>query len=707
MVEQHEGRLTVSQAREDEMDIAEVLSIVLRERFRLSSFRPNQEEVCRVVAGGRDVLLVMPTGSGKSLCYQLPGIVLGGCTLVISPLIALIDDQVDKLQALGIKAERIHSGRTREESREVCRRYLEGALDFLFIAPERLSVPGFARFLARRKPTLVAVDEAHCISHWGHDFRPDYRLLGEHLPDLRPVPVIATTATATMRVQDDIVELLGLEKTGRFIRGFWRHNLAVETRECPKGDRVALVESLLRGEEARPAIVYVPTRKEAETLADQLSPEFQARPYHAGLDSDLRSATQGQFMSGGIEVVVATIAFGMGVDKPDIRTIIHTSLPDSIEVFYQEIGRAGRDGEPSRAYLLYGWADRKLLEFLHSRNYPPVALLEKVVGAVPEVPTSRDELDFPAGVDEESVDAALKQLFNHGAVTWSSSDQLARVAGANWRRPYRQQRTHRLGQIEDVLGFARAAGCRMNALVGYFSRQEAGDTRCGVCDNCAPDETRARRFRLPTVRELGWMEEIRAALARRGNQSSGRLHRELHPRQEVDRDYFDALLEAMARVGLLEFAEDAFEKDGRTITFRRVSLTDKGERHRELDGSLFRLEAPEPVSLVKKLRRRKKSRAGKTTVLSQLEQALPPHSEYGDPTLMESCLEALREWRKLQAGRDGVPPFVIASNALLRRVAAAQPRAEPSLLAIKGVGARMCEKYGRAMLDVVRAGMGE
>jgi DNA topoisomerase-3 len=202
--------------------------------FGFAAFRPYQEQVCRTVTEGRDVLLVMPTGAGKSLCFQLPGIARAGTTLVVSPLIALMEDQVAKLCELGLRAERIHSGRDRATSRQVCVEYLHGAnLDYLFIAPERLSVPGFPEMLAKRKPALIAVDEAHCISQWGHDFRPDYRMLGRHLPLLRPAPVIALTATATVQVQDDIVRQLGMGEGTRYIHGFRRANLAVETVETP------------------------------------------------------------------------------------------------------------------------------------------------------------------------------------------------------------------------------------------------------------------------------------------------------------------------------------------------------------------------------------------------------------------------------------------------------------------------------------------
>ena len=558
---------------------------LLREAFGFDDFRPHQEAVCRAAIDGRDVLLVMPTGAGKSLCYQLPGLARGGTTLVISPLIALIEDQVEKLRARGIAADRIHSGRDRAASRQAAADYLAGRLDFLFVAPERLRLAGFQSMLERRKPTLVAVDEAHCISAWGHDFRPDYRMLGERLPLLRPAPIIALTATATPVVQEDIATQLGLPNAARFIHGFRRHNLGIELIEVTPSARQDAVRALLSDGARRPAIVYAPTRKAAEETARALSTgrgALKAAVYHAGLDAAVRDRVQAAFLGGELDVIVATIAFGMGVDKPDVRTVVHLALPSSIESYYQEIGRAGRDGKPSRAVLMHSFVDRKTHEFFLEKGYPDPSVLAKVYKALRDEAEPKDTVRRRARIAEEDFARALVKLWIHrGAIVEGADGDSVRRGEPSWEAPYRAQRRHKEAELGEMGRFAQSHGCRMRTLVRHFGDQEDDGAPCGQCDACAPDACVARRFREPSAREQTALSTILKALARSdGGMATGRLHREHFDEKTLDRKSFEHLLGALVRAGLVAIEEAEFERDGEWISFQRAVLTDEGREAR-------------------------------------------------------------------------------------------------------------------------------
>ncbi len=680
---------------------ADHLQKSLKSRFGHDAFRPNQEEVCLAAANGSDVLLVMPTGSGKSLCYQLPGVLRGCTTLVISPLIALMDDQVTKLRAMGLRAASLHSGHAREVQRQTCVDYARGDLDFLMIAPERLGIPGFLEFLERRKPGIIAVDEAHCISHWGHDFRVDYRLLGEHLPRLRPAPVLAMTATATVRVQNDIEVQLGLCNASKFIRGFRRTNLAIECKEVPRPKRHEFVERLLKKPGRLPAIVYVPTRKEAESLAAALPTEMSAVFYHAGAPAGDRLAAQNAFMENRARVVVATVAFGMGIDKSDIRTVVHTSLPDSVEQYYQEIGRAGRDGKLSRAVLLYSYSDRGLLESFHNRSYPDVDLLQEVLSGITATPSPREELPAFSIFDEEVLNGALRQLHTHGAIVWDLEGRIALNKSKRfktWKRTYVEQRAHRLGQIDDVLSFARSNECRMNRLVGYFSKAEAKAPGCGICDKCAPADSAAHTYRPLNAIEMLWVKEIFRALRNVDGRSAGKLHRDLFPSGAPTRDHYDRLISAMVAGGVLLEKDDSFEKDGYAVNFTRIFLTASGRSLvPNLQGLLIDddgIDAPStsPPSKVKK--RRSFGERQSTTGVAAIH---PVEEESLDGTLLVN----LMAWRKEQSVQRGVPAFMIASNALLTRIATRKPTTIEALCEVKGIGAKARDQYGEQIVSLV------
>ena len=335
---------------------------ILKSRFGHDRFLPLQEDVVRNVLAGRDSLVLMPTGSGKSLCYQLPAVARKGVALVVSPLIALMKDQVDALKERGIAADFINSTMTQAEIRRVQMEAYQGKLDILYAAPERIAMPRFRDFLHALDLGLIAIDEAHCISEWGHDFRPDYRNLQTLRGDFPSVPAIALTATATERVRQDIVDQLKIPEAAQFVASFNRPNLTY--RVLPKRRSFDVLTGLLRKVQGGSAIIYCFSRQGTEALASRLTEQgLGALPYHAGLEDDVRRETQERFLRGDAPIIVATIAFGMGVDKPDVRLVVHYDLPKSVEGYYQETGRAGRDGKPSECVLFYSYRDKINQEF--------------------------------------------------------------------------------------------------------------------------------------------------------------------------------------------------------------------------------------------------------------------------------------------------------------------------------------------------------
>ncbi len=498
-------------ARDGDGDTADVLARALA-RFGHTSLRPGQADVIADIFAGRPVIGMMPTGAGKSLCFQLPAIVLGergGVTLVVSPLIALMKDQVDVLRGRGISAVALTSQASSEEQRDILDGIRAGTFTLVYVAPERFRNARFADALREIAGSiaLVAIDEAHCISEWGHDFRPDYRRLGQLIAELKPPRIAAFTATATPEVRDDIAVQLGLTAPRIHVHGFDRPNLHYAVQKVGgAADKIEQLVELVRMRDGGVALVYAATRKNAETYAQALKQAgMRARVYHAGLENEIREKAQDRFMSNQLDVIVATNAFGMGVDKSDIRLVVHADIPRSPEAYYQEAGRGGRDGKPTRCVLLFNHSDIRLQEFLIDASYPSAELLRGMWKLLNSRP-SLGKLDGRGGGDDEleqrlkphlpeasnaTIGAAIRILERHGMLTRDAEQLVASrpspgVFPAFDVESLARRADNERKKLRMMIDYAYTPQCRRQLILEYFGDGDWTDRgkRCGACDSC-------------------------------------------------------------------------------------------------------------------------------------------------------------------------------------------------------------------------------
>jgi ATP-dependent DNA helicase RecQ len=472
-----------------------------RDMLGFEKLRPGQREAIASVLAGRDTLAVLSTGSGKSAIYQIAGLLTDGATLVVSPLIALQRDQVEALHDRALGAAQLNSSVPEGEREETLAELAEDALEFLFLAPEQLANAEVLDELAAAQPSLIVVDEAHCISEWGHDFRPDYLRLGAAIETLGHPPVLALTATAAPPVRHEIVERLGLRDAELVVRGFDRPNidLAVERFHDARRKDEALLGAVAAAD--KPGIVYAATRKRTEELAAALAERgVEACPYHAGLKKSEREAAQERFMDSDLDAIVATTAFGMGVDKADVRFVFHAEVPESVDSYYQEVGRAGRDGEPARAVLFYRPEDLGLRRFFAGSGHVGVDELTEVaevVGAARD-PVDPAELQERTELSQSKLATVVSRLEDAGAVEVLPTGHVAARPDApplddavdEALEQEEDRREFDRSRLEMMRAFAETDGCRREFVLSYFGEPFDG-VPCGRCDNCRAGKVKA------------------------------------------------------------------------------------------------------------------------------------------------------------------------------------------------------------------------
>ncbi len=628
--------------------------------FGYDSFRPGQQGIVEALLAGRDVLGVMPTGAGKSVCYQIPAALSPGATLVISPLISLMRDQVDALNDLGLPAAFINTTQTPDEQAMVFAQAAAGQIKLLYVAPERLETGRFRDFAARTPISLIAVDEAHCVSQWGQDFRSSYLGIGDFIAGLpqRP-PVGAFTATATERVRRDIVGLLGLRNPAVTVTGFDRPNLYFDVVKLETKYKAAWVARYVADHPDESGIVYCATRKTTEALADTLNQMgHPAVAYHGGMSPDAREAAQRDFITDKVPVVVATNAFGMGIDKSNVRYVIHHNLPESIEAYYQEAGRAGRDGEPSRCTLLWNESDIVTRRRLLDNDYENERL-------TPE--------------EQEIVRQSKRRL------------------------------------LDGMVGYCRTTDCLHRYMTRYFGQElssNAGSTagediaadssqsgRCGACSNCEStfetiDVTRVAQAISRCVHDVGQrVGSGKIVKILRGSRAQDLAW--LNPERMPTFGMLKDVNEARVRDVLSQMATDGYL----SIAEGRMPIVMFGARAAETAAPDFHYE-------IKRVER-KSAAAGSGRsggVADTADSANVPGDALGSyipDDDEESLFQKLRELRRTIAQEIGKPPYIVFSDKTLRDMARIKPVADAQFLAVNGVGQHKLDLYGQRFMQTI------
>ena len=657
---------------------------VLSEKFHFSGFRKWQEEIIDTLLARRDVVVVMPTGSGKSLCYQLPALLLDGVTLVISPLIALMKDQVDGLVENQIPATFINSVLTPSEQGQRLREIQQGRYKLVYIAPERFRNPGFMEGIQSCRVSLFAVDEAHCVSEWGHDFRPDYLRLKGVVEKLGHPPVAALTATATPDVRRDIITQLGLRQPIAFVAGFDRPNLRFHVKKVDgEKDKVDAIVTLLK-KGLRRGIIYAATRKNVEALTLALrSNGYKAGSYHAGMEMESRKVVQDRFMEGSLPVVVATNAFGMGIDKADLRFVVHYDIPGSLEAYYQEVGRAGRDGEPATCVLLFNYADTFTQEFFIDGSYPPRDMIERVYEVLCDIGTDEIEMTQKALAgrlgrtksNEMAVSSCLKILEKAGYIErGSEGEHQARVTLRVESEELQRQVEGKSKYQKEIVNYC------LDVLNGSKDKTLLVDLEVMAEHlNLAPEQLR-RHF--STLHQAGSME-YRPPFRGRGLKILSRV-----PVSKLNINFQEIKRRSLfERKKLKKIIDYAYTDQ----CLRRFILEYFGERiiKKSCDNCSNCLHEVKTHTLGT-MPKKEKIIKGKLPKKSDL----PCH---------EDLFASLKEMRLKLAQASNLPPFVIFHDRTLRVISQRLPQTTSELLAIKGCGEYKVSTYGDQTIEVVRA----